>query len=386
VVRAVSKANAMSEKIARFLAEREPETPCLVVDLDVVAENFRALKRALPLADIYYAMKANPAPQILSLLAEMGSNFDTASIYEIERCLDLGISATRISYGSTIKKERDIAAAFDHGVRTFAFDSEAELAKLAAAAPGANVYCRILTTGVSADWPLSQKFGCETDIAVELLEKAAKLGLTPFGLSFHVGSQQRDPGQWDVAIKAAKSVFDRLGRVGITLKMLNLGGGFPARYRQDLEPMSVYGTKIMGSLRRHFGNDMPAIYVEPGRSIPGDAGIIQTEVVLIAKKTRDAAKRWIYLDVGRFGGLPETMDEAIKYRIKTPRDGGPTGPVVIAGPTCDEVDVLYDKAGYEMPLDLKVGDKIEVLSAGAYTATYCSTGFNGFPPLKEYYI
>ena len=376
----------MSEKIERFLAEREPETPCLVVDLDVVTENFRALKRALPLADIYYAMKANPAPQILSLLAEQGSNFDTASIYEIERCLDLGISATRISYGSTIKKQRDIAAAFDHGVRTFAFDSEPELRKLAQAAPGANVYCRILTTGVSADWPLSQKFGCETDMAVELLGKAAELGLIPFGLSFHVGSQQRDPGQWDVAIEAAKSVFDRMGKVGITLKMLNLGGGFPARYRQDLEPMSVYGAKIMGSLRKHFGNKMPTIYVEPGRSIPGDAGILQTEIVLIAKKTKDAAKRWVYLDCGRFGGLIETLDEAIKYRIKTPRDGGPTGPVVIAGPTCDEVDVLYDKAGYEMPLDLQVGDKIEFLAAGAYTATYCSTGFNGFPPLREYYI
>jgi ornithine decarboxylase len=143
---------------------------------------------------------------------------------------------------------------------------------------------------------------------------------------------------------------------------------------------------IMTAMTRHFGNHLPVMVAEPGRYIPGDAGVIQTEVVLIANKSRSGDRRWVYLDIGKFGGLPEVMGEAIQYRFRTPYNGACTGPVIIAGPTCDEVDVLYDRAGYELPLDLKVGDRIEVLSAGAYTASYCSVGFNGFPPLREYYI
>jgi ornithine decarboxylase len=168
--------------------------------------------------------------------------------------------------------------------------------------------------------------------------------------------------------------------------MVNMGGGFPARYRSDIQPLRAYAEGIMAAVTRHFGNRLPSLVIEPGRGIAGDAGIIQSEVVLISRKTYDAGRRWVYLDVGRFGGLPEVIDEAIKYRIRTPRDGGPTGPVVMAGPTCDEVDMLYDKSGYELPLDLAVGDKVEILSAGAYTASYSSVGFNGFPPLREYYI
>ena len=137
---------------------------------------------------------------------------------------------------------------------------------------------------------------------------------------------------------------------------------------------------------RHFGNRPPRIIAEPGRYIAGDAGIIQTEVVLVAEKSREPDKRWIFLDIGKFGGLPETFEEAIQYRITTPHDGSPGGPVVLAGPTCDEVDVLYAAAGYTLPLDLTAGDRIEIHSAGAYTATYSAVGFNGFPPLSEYYI
>ena len=150
--------------------------------------------------------------------------------------------------------------------------------------------------------------------------------------------------------------------------------------------MEKYGEAIRASVVKHFGNRPPRIIAEPGRSIAGDAGILQTEIVLVAEKSREPDRRWVFLDVGKFGGLPETFEEAIQYRITTPHDGGPTGPVVLAGPTCDEVDVLYDAAGYSLPLALTDGDKIEILSTGAYTATYASVGFNGFPPLSEYYI
>jgi ornithine decarboxylase len=376
----------MTPKIARFLAEQKPQTPCLVVDLDVIAHNYKRLQKAMPLAAIYYAVKANPAPEIIKLLAKLGSNFDTASIYEIEDCLGMGIAPDRISFGNTVKKQSDIARAFKAGVGLFAFDSQAELEKLAAAAPGARVFCRIFMTGEGADWPLSRKFGCDVEMARDLLIAARDMGLDPHGVSFHVGSQQRDLKQWDIALGKTKMLFTALNEKGIELKLINLGGGFPAKYRTRVPTFDAYGQAIMAAMTEHFGNRLPQMIVEPGRGIAGDAGVIQAEVVLISTKTYGDTRRWVYLDIGKFGGLPETMGEAIQYRLKTPHDDGPKAPVILAGPTCDEVDVLYDKADYKLPLALKVGDKIIIEAAGAYTTTYSSVAFNGIPPLKGYYI
>jgi ornithine decarboxylase len=168
--------------------------------------------------------------------------------------------------------------------------------------------------------------------------------------------------------------------------MVNIGGGFPARYRGDVSPIESYARAVGAALTRHFGNDLPDVIVEPGRSLVGDAGLIQSEVVLISDKGDGSDKRWVYLDVGKFNGLAETMDESIKYRIQTPGRSGPMGPVVIAGPTCDSADILYERTEYTLPLELEVGDKIEILSTGAYTASYASVGFNGFPPLRTYCI
>ena len=147
----------MTDRIFRFLDEHRPETPCLVVDLEEVENNYRRLAAALSDAKIYYAVKANPAPDILRLLQGMGARFDAASIFEIEQCLGIGIAPDDISFGNTIKKEVHIARAFERGVRLFAFDSEAELEKIARAAPAARVYCRFFMTGDGADWPLSEK-------------------------------------------------------------------------------------------------------------------------------------------------------------------------------------------------------------------------------------
>jgi ornithine decarboxylase len=375
----------MTKKIARFLAERRPATPCLVVDLDLVADNYRELRQAVPEAAIYYAIKANPAPEVLALLAKLGSSFDTASVNEIDMVLATGASADRISFGNTIKKQSDIAAAHARGVRLYALDSEGELDKLAAAAPGSKVFCRILTTGIGADWPLSRKFGCDIEMARDLLVAAKDRGVIPHGVSFHVGSQQRDPAQWDAAIAQAAWVFRECEARGVPLTMLNMGGGFPTRYRRDIPGMPAYGNAIRESLTRHFGNRLPEIIVEPGRQMVGDAGIIQTEVVLISRKTKNDPRRWVYLDIGKFGGLAETMDEAIQYPITTPKRGK-VERVIIAGPTCDSADVLYERADYRLPLDLAVGDKLEIRGAGAYTTTYASVAFNGFEPLKCYCV
>jgi ornithine decarboxylase len=376
----------MNEKIARFLDEQQPETPCLVVDLDTVAEAYQLLRHYLPLARVFYAVKANPALEIVTMLNGLGSNFDVASRGEVDLCLGRGVTPERISFGNTIKKERDIAYAYGAGVRLFAFDSAAELDKLARSAPGSRVFCRILVDCAGAEWPLSRKFGCAPEMAIELLREARRRGLDPYGVSFHVGSQQTDLDQWDGAIGRAARMFSLLAEADINLRMVNIGGGFPARYRGEVPPVERYAAAVMAAITRHFGNDLPEIIIEPGRSLVGDAGVIQSEVVLISQKSLDDEKRWVYLDVGKFNGLAETMDESIKYRIKTPADGGPTGPIVLAGPTCDSADILYEKSEYCLPLDLKVGDKVEILSTGAYTSSYASVGFNGFAPLKTYCI
>jgi len=139
-------------------------------------------------------------------------------------------------------------------------------------------------------------------------------------------------------------------------------------------------------MRHHFGNQMPKMILEPGRGLVGDAGVIEAEVVLIADRHNGTTSRWVYLDIGKFGGLPETIGEAIKYRIRTDRDGGETIPSILAGPTCEELDVLYEHTPYPLPKDLRIGDRVVFESAGAYTWSYSAICFNGVPPLKQYII
>jgi len=376
----------MTPKIARFLTQHQPATPCLVLDVDRVEDNFHALQHALPLARIYYAVKANPAPRVLERLVGLSSYFDAASIEEVGFCLDAGAAPDKISFGNTIKKVSAIRRAHEAGVTMFAFDSREELEKLARHAPGARVYCRILVENEGADWPLSRKFGTTIENARELMLQAGELGLDPFGLSFHVGSQQTTTRAYEVAIGKVAMLFTDLTEAGINLRMMNLGGGFPTRYRDDVPEIDQFGNAIMTAMTEHFGNNLPEMVVEPGRFIVGDAGLVQAEVVLVSQRDRTDPLRWVYLDIGRFGGLAETEGESIKYRITTPHDGRKTGPVAIAGPTCDGADIMYEKSNYRLPLALTSGDRVELLSTGAYVTTYASTRFNGFAPLAEYYV
>ena len=376
----------MNPKIARFLLEQQPATPCLVLDVDRVEANFRALSRALPLARIYYAVKANPAPQVLARLVRLSSFFDAASYEEVSACLDAGARPEAISFGNTIKKVSAIRRAHAQGVSMFAFDSAEELEKLAEHAPGARVYCRILVENEGADWPLSRKFGTTIESAKALMLRAGEMGLDPFGLSFHVGSQQTTTRAYEIAIGKVAMLFTDLTEAGVNLRMMNLGGGFPTRYRDDVPEIDQFGNAIMTAMTDHFGNNLPDMVIEPGRFIVGDAGVVSAEVVLVSRRDPDDPVRWVYLDIGRFGGLAETEGEAIKYRILTPHDGTPMGPVAIAGPTCDGADILYEKSNYRLPLALRSGDRVELLSTGAYVTTYASQRFNGFAPLAEHYL
>jgi len=376
----------MTARIREFLKQRQDTGPCLVLDLDVVRENYLGFATVLPDTRVFYAVKANPAPEILKLLTELGSCFDVASLNETEAVLAAGCTPDRISYGNTIKKESEIAAAERLGITLFAVDCEAEVEKVARVAPGSRVICRIHCDGSGSEWPLSRKFGCEPDYATDILELAHKRGLVPYGISFHVGSQQHNIEAWDRALASTAAIFRDCAERGISLSMVNLGGGFPAKYLRKTPKLESYGKAIFRALRKHFGNAIPETIIEPGRGLVGSAGVIEAEVVLIAKRSPEDEVRWVYLDIGKFHGLAETIEESIRYPIRTPRDRDEMAPCIIAGPTCDSVDVLYEKNPYPLPVSLAIGDKVLIEATGAYTTTYSSVGFNGYPPLRQYVI
>lgn len=356
-------------------------TPVLIMDLDRVAEKYDELTQSMPTAKIYYAVKANPNPEVIRLLAHKGSNFDVASRYELDFMLSMGVSPDRLSYGNTIKKKTDVSYFYDKGVRLFATDSENDLINIAAVAPQAKVFFRILTEGTGADWPLSRKFGAHSDQLYYLILQARDLGLIPWGISFHVGSQQRDIGQWDDAIARCKYLFDAVAEEGIELKMMNLGGGFPASYVDPTFSVQEYADEIMRFIEEDFGANLPELIIEPGRSLVADAGLIVSEVINISRKSKNNIYQWVFLDIGKFGGLIETIDESIKFPIYFEREGL-ADDVILAGPTCDSMDILYEHYKYHMPENTLPGDRVYIFTTGAYTQSYSSVNFNGFPPLK----
>ena len=375
---------SISSKIRKFITSREPQTPYLVVDLSVVETKYRQLTNALPYATCFYSVKANPAPAVLALLVKCGSGFETASLNEVKLCLDAGASPANIIFGNTVKRTAEIAEAYKLGVKKYVFDCDGELQKISTAAPGAKVFCRIMTSNSGAVWPLTRKFGCDIHHAVDLMVMAKKRGLEPYGISFHVGSQQREPESWDSAITNSHVIITQLRQKGIFVGSLDIGGGFPAHYRNPVPDIQSYAAFITSSLTQSFEQQWPEIVIEPGRYIVGDAGVIAGEILLIRDDLDGAGRRWISLDVGKFNGLQET--EAAQYRIVTDKTDIHHTPVVLAGPTCDSDDIIYEETPCFLPPNLAIGDRIYFLSTGAYTRPYATIGFNGFEPLDEYYI
>ena len=360
-------------------------TPFLLIDLNIIKKKFVELKKNLPFAKIHYAVKANPEEEVLKMLHSLGSNFDVASVYELDQLLAIGVDPAKILYGNTIKKSRDVAYAYEKGVRLFATDSEYDLNSIAQNAPGSKVYFRILSDGSGADWPLSRKFGAHPDILFSLIKKSKSLDVIPYGLSFHVGSQQRDIGQWDNAISQCYYLFQSVRDIGVELKMIDIGGGFPAHYTTPTTETGRYATEIVRFLKEDFGDNMPEIIVEPGRSLAGDSGIIVSEVVLVEKKAKYNPYKWMYLDIGKFSGLIETLDESIKYPMYIEKNGK-SEKYIVAGPTCDSVDILYEKTKMNFPATAEPGDRVYIFTTGAYTKSYSSMAFNGFPTLKSYVL
>ncbi|MGW4896386.1 type III PLP-dependent enzyme [Kitasatospora sp. NPDC004240] len=364
----------------------------LILDLDGIEAQYAALVRELPGVDVRFAMKACPVDEVLACLAALGAGFDAAGPQEITQALRTGVPAGRIHYGNTIKSDRNIAEAYRLGVRDFATDSLEDVAAIAVHAPGARVFCRLATSGEGALWGLSRKFGCSAADALLVLEAARAAGLTPAGLSVHVGSQQMTAGAWREAFERLGEVVEALNGRGIRLDHVNLGGGLPAlgcldRRGRPLDPPldKMFAVIREGVQRLRELADGPLEFLmEPGRHLIADHGAIRAHVSRLSTREQLDGERdaWLYLSCGKFNGLYE-MDE-LRYRLEFPtHPGARPVPAVVAGPTCDSDDAYAHEDGgrVDVPAGLASGDPVWIHSCGAYAVGYTTQGFNGFDPL-----
>ncbi|MEV6790952.1 type III PLP-dependent enzyme [Streptomyces sp. NPDC051320] len=363
----------------------------IVFDLAGIEGRYTSLKRELPGISVRFAMKACPVDEVLSCLANKGAGFDAASPHEIAQAVRTGVPMNFIHYGNTIKSDRNIADAYRLGVRDFATDSVEDVKAIAVHAPGARVFCRLATTGDGALWGLSQKFGCSDTDAVLVMEAARAAGLTPAGLSVHVGSQQMTAEAWTDAVERIADVLATLNRRGIFPDHINLGGGLPAlgcldgRGRPLDPPMDkIWAVIREGVQRLREVSETPLDFVmEPGRYLVADHGAIRAHVSRLSHRRQLNGERqyWLYLSCGKFNGLYE-MDE-LQYRLEFPshRDSACV-PAVVAGPTCDTDDAYaHEHNLVQVPGKAASGDPVWIFSAGAYAISYTTQGFNGFAPL-----
>lgn len=361
--------SSLDFEVARKAAHQHYQRPFLIVDTAIVREKARRFRSALPRVRPHYAVKANPDPRVLRILAEEGCGFEIASIAELDLLLALGVPADEVFYSNPMKSRDYVVYAASKGVEWFVIDSLDELRKIHAVKADARLYLRIATPNIGSDWPLSGKFGAGSSETREIIATAAKLGADLGGVCFHVGSQCRNPENWRVGIEKARNVFDAMAKAGLKPRLLNIGGGFPVRHVKPIPSIEVIGQVVNEALKA-FSGEVQAI-AEPGRFMVSDAGYFVCRVLGTASR---GGKRWLHLDAGLFGGIIETT-EGLKYKIRTERSG-PDIPWNVAGPTCDSVDVVMrDEA---LPSDLQEGDFFYLRNAGAYTTAYASE-FNGFP-------
>jgi ornithine decarboxylase len=349
-------------------------TPYLMTDLDTVADRLASFQAALPGVAVHYAMKCNPAEEILRTLHAGGASFEVASIGELRKLQAIGVDPADVLYSNPIKPASHIAAAHAAGLWRFSFDSPNELAKIAEHAPGAAVYVRLRVDDEASVFPLSRKFGTDVEDAYDLLLLAQRLGLRPYGVTFHVGSQCLRPSAWASAVDTAGKLMDRLRHEGIELEMLDMGGGFPARYTTGVPSIDEIGaatTEALDALPYRPG----LIVAEPGRHLVAESGVLAATV--IGHERRDE-ENWLYLEVGAFNGLMEVLqtpggwDFPIRTSLSRTDD---LVPYTVTGPTCDSSDTIG--YGIMLPAGLKTGDVLYIGTTGAYTLAYASD-FNGF--------
>lgn len=349
---------------------RDIETPYLTLDLDRVRANVDAVRDSFGMLEpqILYSMKANAESDVLRTLHGQGCGFDVASLNEIRRLEDSGIPLTNVIFSSTVKVPGHISEASSHGVDRFAFDSRAEVEKLARHAPGARVVLRLEVPHAGSRWPLAGKFGVPAVEALDLLQYARSSGLRPYGLTFHVGSQCLRVESWTDAVDICARVWKTASDAGIELSFLNIGGGLPTEYMEDVPTIGEIGARVAPYIRETFGSDV-TFAIEPGRFLVGDAGTIATTVIGTAVRR---GKPWVFVDLSIYAGLLEVIG-GWTYPLVTAKDHLPKRITTLAGPTCDSTDILASDA--ELP-QLEVGDRVLLLQTGAYTISYRQ--YNGF--------
>jgi ornithine decarboxylase len=360
------------------------DTPFLVCDRSSVERRFEELTDALPELSVFFAMKCNSAGPLLDTLAGLGSSFEVASAAELRMVAAAGVPAGAVLYSNPVKPPGHIVEAYAAGLHRFAFDSEPELHKLARYAPGASVYARLRVDDGASLFPLSKKFGTSVDEVARLLEQASQLGLVPYGVTFHVGSQCTNPMAWDRALEDCAAVMRRLLRRGVRLRMVNLGGGMPARYTTPVPEPALIASVIRTALTR-LPYQPEVLAAEPGRYLVAESGVLAATV--IGLDSRDG-QRWVFLDVGGYNGMMEAVQTGGRwlFPLLTSRPDHyrePSVPTVVTGPSCDSSDTMFYDA--PLPAGLEVGDRVYIGSAGAYTSSYAST-FNGFPAPTLHFV
>ena len=345
------------------------QKPFLLVDSNIIRNKTQRFKAAMPRVHPHYAVKANPDRRVLEALIEEGTGFEIASIAELDLLLELGVLAHEIFYSNPMKSRAYLEYAAAKGVEWFVIDSVEELRKIVSVKADAKMYLRIDTPNIGSDWPLAGKFGTHLGDIYEIIQEASELGADLAGVTFHVGSQCRNPQNWRVGIERAKKVFDDMRAMGLKPRLLNIGGGYPVRHTKPIPSIEIIANVINEAIA-----DLPdsiRIMAEPGRYLVSDSAYFVCRIVGTATRN---GKKWMYWDAGRFGGVIE-ITEGLRYEIITDRSGNPT-PWSVAGPTCDSVDVLVHDM--MLPSDMQEGDFIYIPNAGAYTTAYASN-FNGFP-------
>jgi len=363
----------------RVLNAIDIPTPFLVCDPQLFAERIRRFSEALPGVIPFYAIKCNSTPEILMTACEAGIDFEVASLGELQMLQAHGVNPANVIYSNTIKPAAHVRQSAVAGLWRFAFDSEGELQKIAANAPGAAVYIRVRVDDSSSVFPLSRKFGAEFHDARALMHIAQDLGLRPYGLTFHVGSQCTSTSSFVQAMASGGRLMRQLAGDGIVLEMLNIGGGFPARYGDRVPTIEQIGKSIVAAIDEHLPYRPTLIAAEPGRHLVAETAVMAATV--LGREER-AGEEWLYLDVGAYNGLMETQQAVGQWRFplwSSRSDHGvvPHIPYTITGPTCDSSDTMF--YGAALPVTMAEGDRLYVASAGAYTLSYASS-FNGFPP------
>ncbi|MEV6851953.1 type III PLP-dependent enzyme [Actinoplanes sp. NPDC051411] len=357
-------------------------TPYLVTDLDLVAQRHAAFEAAMPGVGTRFAMKCNPSPEILRTLAARGAGFEIASLGELRMLQAIGVDPAEVLYSNPVKPPSHIAEAAVAGLWRFSFDSPNELAKIAEHAPGAAVYVRLRVDDTNSVFPLSRKFGTDVEDAYDLMLLAKRLGLRPYGVTFHVGSQCTNAKAWHDAIGDAGELMNMLLADGIELEMLDLGGGFPARYTSDVPTIGEIGTVVTSAVASLLPYAPRLLVAEPGRHLVAESSVMAATV--IGRETREG-ENWLYVEVGVYNGLMEVLQTpgGWDFPMWTTRPDDDTLRFTVTGPTCDSTDTIA--YGVELPATIQVGDVVYLGSTGAYTLAYASD-FNGFPPPTPVFV